>query len=93
MECRDNYAFLVIDYFAFLLLTIMYCRLNGTLPFDADDLETIVEQTVLDDLELEGRFWQNVSPEAKDLLTNLLRKDPSERISVKEALQHPWIKV
>ena len=69
------------------------CRLNGTLPFDADDLETIIERTLLEDLYLEGKFWQNVSPEAKDLLMSLLEKEPELRISVKDALQHPWIKV
>lgn len=71
----------------------MKIRLNGTLPFDADELEVIIEKTCMDDLNLDGRFWDNVSDEAKDLLLGLLEKDPEFRITAKEALQHPWIKV
>lgn len=67
--------------------------MNGTLPFDAEDLEVIVEKTVMEDLFLDGKFWSNVSEEAKDLLYRLLDKDPNYRISVKDALDHPWIKV
>ena len=67
--------------------------MHGTLPFDADDLEVIIEKTLIEDLFLEGKFWDNVSTEAKDLLYKLLEKDPALRISVKDALQHPWIKV
>jgi serine/threonine protein kinase len=33
---------------------------------------------------------RNVSPEAKDLLMRLLQKDPTKRISTKQALNHKW---
>ena len=72
---------------------IFFFRIRGTLPFDADEVEVILEKTCLEDLFLEGRFWDNVSPEAKDLLMRLLEKDPTSRIGIKEALEHPWIKV
>jgi len=32
-----------------------------------------------------------ISDEAKDLLTKLLDKNPSQRISCETALNHPWI--
>lgn len=34
-----------------------------------------------------------MSTEAKDLIKELLNKDPVERISLDDALNHPWIKV
>lgn len=35
--------------------------------------------------------WLYISDEAKDLIIKLLRQDPKERLSAKEALKHPWI--
>lgn len=34
-----------------------------------------------------------VSPEAKDLIEKLLAKDPKQRLSVEDALNHPWFSV
>lgn len=35
--------------------------------------------------------WESASPELVDLLTRLLERDPSMRISAEQALQHPWL--
>ena len=37
--------------------------------------------------------WLNISNYAKDLVNQMLEIDPEKRITVEEALQHPWIKV
>jgi serine/threonine protein kinase len=37
--------------------------------------------------------WLNISNYAKDLISRMLEVDPEKRISVEEAIQHPWIKV
>lgn len=37
--------------------------------------------------------WLNISNYAKDLVSRMLEVDPEKRITVEEALQHPWIKV
>lgn len=48
---------------------------------------------------LAGRFsfpeneWRDVSDEAKDLISNLLVKEASKRLSAEAVLYHPWIKV
>ena len=34
--------------------------------------------------------WQSISGEGKDLVQKLLEKDPSKRLSAREALLHPW---
>jgi serine/threonine protein kinase len=34
-----------------------------------------------------------ISNPAKDLLSKLLDVNPNDRITIEEALQHPWIKV
>merc|ERR1739838_980554 len=35
--------------------------------------------------------WGNISVEAKDLLRNILKKDPFARFDVHQLLDHPWI--
>lgn len=37
--------------------------------------------------------WLNISNYAKDLVSRMLEVDPEKRITVEEALQHPWVKV
>nr|XP_016936380.2 LOW QUALITY PROTEIN: probable serine/threonine-protein kinase MARK-A [Drosophila suzukii] len=47
----------------------------------------------------EGHFsfpeaeWQHVSDEAKDLISNLLVKQASDRLSAEAVLNHPWIRM
>ena len=43
--------------------------------------------------EFPDNLWKDVSGEAKDLIRKLLTVDPRERITVSEALEHPWMKV
>lgn len=46
----------------------------------------------------EGRYefpdaeWGNISSEAKELISSLLVKNASERISATKVLQHPWLR-
>lgn len=32
-----------------------------------------------------------ISPEARDLVSRLLEVDPTQRLTIEEALRHPWI--
>ena len=35
--------------------------------------------------------WEGISPEAKELISQLLVKDSQQRLSAHQVLQHPWI--
>jgi len=37
--------------------------------------------------------WITISPEAKDLVSRMLEVDAEQRITIEEALQHPWVRV
>jgi serine/threonine protein kinase len=38
-------------------------------------------------------YWDDISKEAKDLITKLLKVDPVERFTATEALDHPWMRI
>lgn len=42
-------------------------------------------------MDFNEQYWKFISPEAKDLVSRMVIKDPALRISAKDALQHPWI--
>jgi calcium/calmodulin-dependent protein kinase I len=39
-----------------------------------------------------GEVWRHISAEAKDFITKLLQLRPNERMTITEALEHPWMK-
>ena len=43
---------------------------------------------MFDELDFESQEWQALSPDAQDLLKKLLVKEPAQRITAQEALQH-----
>lgn len=42
---------------------------------------------------MQCKQWEQVSETAKDLVTRLLCVNQNERITIQEALTHPWIRV
>jgi serine/threonine protein kinase len=42
---------------------------------------------------MQNRQWEHISESAKDLCARLLCLNQNERITIKEALAHPWIRV
>lgn len=41
-------------------------------------------------VEFHSPYWDDVSEEAKDLVKKLLTVEPSQRITLEEAKEHPW---
>lgn len=35
--------------------------------------------------------WEKLTAEAKDFIVKLLHTDPFQRLTAKEALEHPWL--
>ena len=72
---------------------ITFLLLCGYLPFDDKHSEReIARQTIQDPVPFEDKIWNKYSPEAKTFVEGLLQKKPEKRYSIKEILEHPWIK-
>ena len=72
---------------------ITFLLLCGYLPFDDKHSEReIARQTIQDPVPFESKIWNKYSPEARTFVEGLLQKKPEKRYSIKELLEHPWIK-
>ena len=72
---------------------ITFLLLCGYLPFDDKHSEReIARQTIQDPVPFESKIWSKYSSEAKNFVEGLLQKKPEKRLSIKEVLEHPWIK-
>ena len=72
---------------------IAFLLLCGYLPFDDKHSEReIARQTIQDPVPYDNKIWSKISPEAKQFVDGLLQKKPEKRYTIKEVLEHPWIK-
>ncbi|KAF7730309.1 hypothetical protein EC973_002553 [Apophysomyces ossiformis] len=66
---------------------ILYTMLAGEMPFD-DDSEIITRRKIVKgDYEIPSYF----SPEASDLIRNVLKLNPAERLTMDQIINHPWL--
>ncbi|KAJ4474351.1 Pkinase-domain-containing protein [Lentinula aciculospora] len=65
---------------------ILYVLLTGMLPFDDDDEQIMRDKVILG--EFEDPEW--LSTDARDLVQNILQKEPSKRLTIPQILEHPW---
>ncbi|CAK4127858.1 unnamed protein product [Aphanomyces euteiches] len=73
---------------------ILYIVLTGRHPFDLEGNATeatIKNRIMRAKVSFKHADCKGISPEAKDLITQLLQKDPSQRPSARDILQHPWM--
>ncbi|KAH7726828.1 ribosomal protein S6 kinase 2 alpha-like protein [Aphelenchoides avenae] len=73
---------------------LLYTMLSGETPFatgTADKPNDILSRIGEGRFSLTGGNWDRVSDLAKDLVKRMLHVDPSQRLSAKQILVHPWI--
>ncbi len=68
-----------------------YFLLSGTRPFHHRDIETKIKLIKEATPDFASGPWKRISSQAKDFCRQLLQKDPDERMTASEALNHPWI--
>jgi calcium-dependent protein kinase len=67
-----------------------FTMVSGRVPFGGDDAK-ILADTVKGNYTMTSEKWATVSAEAKDLVRSMLEVDPKKRITVQQALEHPFI--
>ena len=71
---------------------ILHIMLVGYSPFWASSDEQLRALIARGKVRFEANDWLEISLEAKDLVASMLRADPAERITIDEALQHPFVR-
>jgi len=71
---------------------ITYILLCGFPPFYHEELPELFEQIMSADFDFPEEYWDSVSGEGKDFIKKLLMVKPSDRMTVEQAMNHPWIK-
>ncbi|KAF9582114.1 hypothetical protein BGW38_000624 [Lunasporangiospora selenospora] len=70
---------------------ILYISLCGFPPFSEDlGPPSMRIQVLSGKFEFFAPFWEDIGESAKSLVSSLLMLNPAERLSVDEALEHPW---
>lgn len=67
---------------------MLYTLLVGRPPFDTNEVKSTLTRVVMAKYDLPTYL----SPEARDLIESLLKKNPKERIHIEHILEHPFIK-
>lgn len=67
--------------------------LTGISPFLAENDRATLQNIQNKKLDLSDERLKNVSNEGKDFLRKVLDYDPINRLDVKSALNHPWLKL
>ncbi|KAL7066846.1 protein kinase domain-containing protein [Cryptosporidium serpentis] len=67
--------------------------LCGVPPFVGNTDAEIIERVRKGSIGFNEFIWNEISPLAKEFILLLLNKNPLERISAFQALQHPWLRI
>lgn len=67
---------------------LLYAMSVGRLPFYNEDVTRLVTMIVYDELT----FPDSISPLLRDLIQKLMKKDPAERIKLREIREHEWLR-
>ncbi|XP_072990863.1 serine/threonine-protein kinase PEPKR2 [Typha latifolia] len=70
---------------------LLHGLLVGVLPFQGGSLEAVFEAIKTAELDFCSGLWGSVSELARDLISKMLTRDVSSRMTADEVLRHPWI--
>ncbi|NWZ99632.1 DAPK3 kinase, partial [Nesospiza acunhae] len=70
---------------------ITYILLSGASPFLGETKQETLANITAVNYDFDEEFFSNTSDLAKDFIQKLLVKDTRKRLTIQEALSHPWI--
>jgi serine/threonine protein kinase len=71
---------------------VLYTLLCGFPPFYDESIEVLTEKVARGQYTFLSPWWDDISKSAQDLISHLLEVDPEKRYTIKQFLDHPWIR-
>lgn len=71
---------------------ILYILLSGVPPFWGKTKSRIFDAVRSGELRFRSDPWDQISASAKELISGMLCRDPAQRFTAAQVLDHPWIK-
>ncbi|KAM8893506.1 death-associated protein kinase 2a isoform 2-T2 [Spinachia spinachia] len=68
------------------------CRLSGASPFLGETKQDTLGNISAVNYEFDEEFFGHTSAPAKKFISQLLEEDKKKRLTIQDALNHPWIK-
>ncbi|XP_016098877.1 myosin light chain kinase, smooth muscle-like [Sinocyclocheilus grahami] len=75
-----------------LSLFLVLFSVSGLSPFMGDNDNETLSNVTSATWDFEDEAFDEISDEAKDFISNLLKKDMKARLSCDQCFQHPWLK-
>lgn len=70
---------------------VLYIMLSKVPPFDCSIRAELPAQVLSAAWGFDVDAWKCVSAEAKHLVSGLLKRQPEDRLTISQALEHPWL--
>ncbi|XP_064426394.1 death-associated protein kinase 2 isoform X4 [Mirounga angustirostris] len=86
-----NYEPLGLEADMWSIGVITYILLSGASPFLGDTKQETLTNITAVSYDFDEEFFSQTSELAKDFIRKLLVKDTRKRLTIQEALRHPWI--
>jgi serine/threonine protein kinase len=69
---------------------VVYILLGGYAPFEGP-VDLLAQAIISGEYEFHEKYWDEISTDAKDMISNLLQVNPEKRLTADDALQSPWM--
>ncbi|KAL5206623.1 hypothetical protein ABZP36_034832 [Zizania latifolia] len=70
---------------------LLHVLLHGSLPFQGGSLDAVFEAIKTVELDFHSGPWESISSLGRNLVSQMLNRDVSSRITADEVLSHPWV--
>eukprot|EP00299_Pterocystis_sp_00344_P004572 c1580_g1_i1.p1 GENE.c1580_g1_i1~~c1580_g1_i1.p1 ORF type:complete len:141 (-),score=38.85 c1580_g1_i1:71-493(-) len=69
----------------------LYFFVFGVCPFANESLADMLDDIQSDDVQVQFPPTPLITKELRDLISQMLEKNPTERIQLHQIMQHPWV--
>lgn len=69
----------------------LFMLVTGVPPWMADDEPTLAKRVQNDELVFFGEWARKLSPHLRNLISRLLVKDPAQRMTLTQTMEHEWV--